>query len=77
MSRKSLVINAYFEVAKAAHDCQGNSAHRLQKGDIRLSVKNKRSRDNYCKACADIIIAKDLEKLSALQQSAESVNGTL
>lgn len=68
MPRKSLVTSAVFETVKAAHNCQANAKHRLQKGDTRLSIKNGRSRDNYCKACGDAIIAADIEKLVALQR---------
>lgn len=37
-------------------------------GETRLKVRNGRSWDHYCTACADTIIARDLAKLTALRE---------
>ena len=66
MARKSLVQRSEVDQAKAAHNCQANQSHRLQKGDWRLKVYKGRSHDHYCKACALGIIEQDIRKLRAL-----------
>ena len=66
MARKSLVQRSEVDQAKAAHNCQANQNHRLQKGDSRLKVYKDRSHDHYCKACALGIIEQDIKKLQAL-----------
>jgi hypothetical protein len=66
VARKSLVQRSEIDQAKAAHNCQANQNHRLQKGDSRLKVYKNRSYDHYCKACAIGIIEHDIKKLQAL-----------
>lgn len=64
---RTLVANAKVDRAARAHSCQANSRHRLQKGDVRLKVRNGRSWDHYCADCAAKIIASDIKKLQALE----------
>lgn len=64
---KSLISQVRIDTAGKAHNCQGNAAHRVQKGDIRLKVRNGRSWDHYCRACAEIIIDRDIQKLTELR----------
>lgn len=64
---KSLIIQARIDTAGKAHDCQANALHRVNKGDLRLKVRNGRSWDHYCRACAETIIARDIRKLTDLQ----------
>ena len=67
MATKSLVITTRVDRAKKAHNCQANARHRIQRGEVRLKVRNGRAWDHYCQACAATIIARDLEKLQRLQ----------
>lgn len=66
MAIKSLVVQVGVDAAGKAHNCQANSKHRIEKGDVRLKVRNGRSWDHYCRACAVTIIAKDIHKLTEL-----------
>lgn len=63
---KSLVVQVEVDRAAKSHNCQANAGHRIQMGDVRLKVRNGRSWDHYCTNCAQIIIAKDKEKLNLL-----------
>lgn len=67
MAIKSLVVQVGVDVAGKSHNCQANSKHRIAMGEVRLKVRNGRSWDHYCRACAETIIARDLEKLTALR----------
>ena len=67
MAIKSLVIRAEIDHAIHAHNCQANARHRIHKGDQRLKVRNARSWDHYCLACAVVILKRDIAKLTALQ----------
>lgn len=67
MAIKSLVVRVQVDTAGKAHNCQANAKHRIEKGDVRLKVRNGRSWDHYCRACAETIIARDIAKLTALQ----------
>lgn len=66
MSTKSLVTGVRKDTTEHAHNCQANSKHRLEKGDSRLKVRNGRSWDHYCQACAVHILKRDIEKLEKL-----------
>ena len=66
MSIKSLVVQVGVDKAGKAHNCQANARHRIEKGDVRLKVRNGRGWDHYCRACAVTMIARDIEKLTAL-----------
>jgi len=68
MATKSLVVQVRVDTAGKAHNCQGNSKHRIERGDVRLKVRNGRSWDHYCRACAENIITRDLHKLSELMK---------
>lgn len=67
MATKSLVIRVLVDVALKAHNCQANKTHRIERGEVRLKVRNGRSWDHYCRACATTIIARDIAKLTNLQ----------
>lgn len=67
MAIKSLVTQVEVDRAGKAHNCQANAKHRIEKGDIRLKVRNGRSWDHYCLACAKNIIGRDIEKLRGLE----------
>ncbi len=67
MAIKSLVVQVKVDTAGKAHNCQANANHRIERGDVRLKVRNGRSWDHYCRACAVTIIARDIAKLTALQ----------
>jgi len=65
---KSLIVQVKINAAGKAHNCQANSRHRLEKGETRLSVRNGRSWDHYCRACGEIIIERDIQKLTDLRR---------
>lgn len=67
MAIKSLVVRVEVDVAGHAHNCQANAQHRIERGEIRLKVRNGRSWDHYCRACAEAILMRDIAKLTALQ----------
>jgi hypothetical protein len=64
---KSLVTHVEIDTAGKAHNCQASAKHRIEKGDVRLKVRNDRSWDHYCLDCAKKIIGRDIEKLLAIQ----------
>ena len=68
MSIKSLVCQVDVDTAGKSHNCQANSRHRIAMGEVRLKVRNGRSWDHYCTACARTIISRDIAKLTALQE---------
>jgi hypothetical protein len=63
---RSLVTTVQIDVVKRAHDCQGNSRHRLAKGDRRFAVKKDRGWDNYCLDCGRRILEADAAKIAGL-----------
>ena len=65
---KSLVTSAEVDTVLRAHNCQGNKQHRLNGGEKRLKVKNRRGWDYYCLECARAIVRRDIDKLQALQK---------
>lgn len=67
MALKSLIESVKIDVALRAHNCQANARHRVERGDIRLKVRNGRSWDHYCRECASKIITRDIARLTVLQ----------
>lgn len=63
MATKSLIIRVEVDRALKAHNCQANRKHRIERGDKRLKVRNGRSWDHYCVACAANIIQRDIGEL--------------
>ena len=70
---KSLIEQVQIDRAGKAHNCQANVRHRVEKGDLRLKVRNGRSWDHYCLACAEVIIDRDIEKLANLRRFEVSI----
>ncbi len=67
MAIKSLVTHVEIDTAGKAHNCQASAKHRIEKGNVRLKVRNGRSWDHYCVDCAKKIIWRDIEKLKVIQ----------
>lgn len=67
MATKSLITRVKIDRAGKSHNCQANRRHRIEKGEVRLKVRNGRSWDHYCQDCALKIIGNDLIKLQELQ----------
>jgi hypothetical protein len=65
---KSIVIQVEIDQAKKAHNCQANAGHRIERGDMRLKVRNGRSWDHYCVACAKAILQRDIAELQGLDR---------
>ncbi len=68
---RSLVTRVEVDVAQRAHNCQGNTRHRIERGDKRLKVRNGRSWDHYCLECAKLIARRDVVTLEALTRELE------
>ncbi len=64
---RSLLAQVQVDTAGRSHHCQANTRHRIEKGDVRLKVRNGRGWDHYCRICAETIIATDIRKLGTLQ----------
>lgn len=67
MATKSLIETARIDVALNSHNCQANQTHRVNKGDVRLKVRDGMGWAHYCKDCALKIIDKDIAKLTILR----------
>jgi len=63
---RSLLDRVEIDKAKRAHNCQGNSRHRLVKDERRLKVRTGRNWEHYCLQCARAIVNKDIETLQNL-----------
>jgi hypothetical protein len=75
MATKSLIIRTEVDTAGKAHNCQASAKHRIERGDVRLKVRNGRSWDHYCLACAQKIIGIDIAKLLQLQEMKPLTSG--
>ena len=67
VATKSLVITVRVDRAERAHNCRSRGGHRIERGEVRLKVRNGMGWIHFCRSCAENIIARDLEKLRALQ----------
>lgn len=74
MATKSLITQVRVDIAGKSHNCQANRTHRVMMGEVRLKVRNGRSWDHYCRDCAINILARDIEKLTALQSLTPTVD---
>lgn len=66
---KSLLVGVRVGAAKNAHNCKGNTRHRLVRGDTRLEISNGRNWHYYCLKCANTIVERDRGKLDELARS--------
>ena len=63
---KSLITRVYVDEAKRSHNCQSNDKHRIERGKIRLKVKNQRSWNHYCMECGKRILQNDIALLEKI-----------
>jgi len=63
---KSVLLRLEVDAALKAHNCQHNSAHRLERGFKRLKVTKDRTVEHFCVHCALEIIKRDISKLQGL-----------
>ena len=71
---KSLLVSMEITQAGHAHDCHFNKAHRILKGDKRLTVRENGNKQHYCLACARTFLVRDAERLG---RSVAEVDGLL
>lgn len=63
---RSLTKNVSIDVAKRRHACQHSDDHPILAGDKRLTVKEDRSEERYCLACAEKFLVQSIARLQAL-----------
>lgn len=63
---KTILQRIEVNIVQRAHNCQHNPNHRLEKGDKRLMVRDKRSQEYYCVDCALEILERDCARLQSL-----------
>ena len=72
--RKSFVSMLIVEQALKSHNCRFNQAHRIGRGDVRLTAKEGRAKLRYCAVCAVAFMEADIEllrlKIRELQSAA-------
>jgi hypothetical protein len=64
---KSVVVSMEITIAGSSHNCRFNDAHRIKKGDSRLTIKEDRSKLNYCLLCAKKFLGNGLERLHEME----------
>lgn len=52
--------------AGASHNCRFNNAHRIAKGQRRLTILADGDKHHYCLACARGFLVKDIGRLQSL-----------
>ena len=67
MAIKSILIQVGVDTAGAAHNCRANKRHRIQRGDVRLKVREGLGWQHYCRSCGQEIIAKAARRLRELE----------
>lgn len=72
---RSLLTHAQVDLARKAHNCQGNTRHRIERGEKRLKVRMGRSWDHYCLDCGKNIASRDIAKLEALARELDGEAG--
>jgi hypothetical protein len=63
---KSFLKSLFVDCAKKSHNCQNDSNHRIQMGDIRLGLRVGRSPEYFCKECAIKFLEKNVEDIKKL-----------
>lgn len=69
---KSTIKNISITEAGASHNCQHSKTHRISKGNVRLTIKDGRSREHFCKDCGLRFLENDIKSLSAILEKLEA-----
>ena len=70
---KSVLVSMTITVAGRAHNCRFNDKHRIEKGVSRLTIKQDGDEHHYCLRCAQVFLAKGLERLGEIQTSVDGL----
>lgn len=68
---KSVLASMEITVAGSSHNCRFNDGHRIQKGMSRLTIKEDRTKLNYCLECAQLFLVQGSERLQQLRSEVE------
>ena len=71
---KSFIQNISIDYAKKSHCCRHSKSHRINAGDLRLSVKEGRSYKRYCRDCAINFLERDMERFAKLLDKLRTKN---
>jgi hypothetical protein len=58
-------------IAGSSHNCRFNGGHRIQKGMHRLTIKEDRTKLNYCLTCAKLFLVDGVARLQQLQSAVD------
>jgi len=68
---KSFIKKLTIDEAKKSHNCQHNKQHRINKGEIRLGLKENRNIEYYCKKCSIEFLEDGVNQISKLLEQLE------
>jgi len=63
---KQLIKSMHVDLAQRGHNCQHCASHRIEKGDVRLGVKNDRNIEYFCSECAKRFLNNSVTELQNL-----------
>jgi hypothetical protein len=69
---RSLIVTMEWTEAGRGHDCRFNKAHRIEKGQRRLTIKSDGEHHNYCVACAKTFLVADIKRLQEILEQADA-----
>jgi len=71
--RKSFLSGLIVEQAVKSHNCRFNHAHRIRKGEVRLTANEGRAKLRYCAVCAVAFMEADIELLRSRIRELQNV----
>ena len=66
---KALILSMVVDRAGASHNCRFNEKHRIQKGALRLKVREGRSYLHYCPECGSRFLEAAIDQAEKLRES--------
>lgn len=70
---RSLIVSMTITSAGRAHGCRQNDAHKIVKGDPRLTIKSDGDDHHYCLSCAQKFLEADIVNLRRMLDDIEAL----
>ncbi len=70
---RSLIVSMTITTAGRTHGCRQNDAHKIAKGDSRLTIKSDGDEHHYCLGCAQKFLEADIMNLRRVLDEIEAL----
>jgi len=71
---ESILVSMEFTTAGGSHECGHNEVHRIERGSVRLTIRDEDDEHHLCLQCAKFLLVQGAEQLRFLLTGADRLS---